>query len=203
MIGNEKFLAFVANAVKNISKGGIQKLWELMVHLGQNEEVFNLLAKLADENDNRLLDDVLKIGTRAIDDLDIILKKGATAEQIVKLRFDVPGMSLSKLRQLPERTGMTPGILVDLFFKKPGMSIPILERLLNIPKMAPSLLLRLVEKEGMTIEILQALLAKCKDPELLAELLDSLDIENFTRDISFAEFQVDVRTVRAVFFKQI
>lgn len=162
---NKQVLAFVVKAIRNVKQGGVERLWAFAAYLSRHEQVFNLLAGLLDK-DSRLLDDVLKIGPNAIDDLDVILAKGATAEQILKLRFEVRGMSIAELRKLLEIKDMAPVLLTKLF-DVPGMSILELKKLLRLKDMTPSLLVELFKNTSFTTTELRTWIAKLRTNQVL------------------------------------
>jgi hypothetical protein len=116
-----------------------------------------------------LWDEVLQIGTRAIDDLDWILGRGTTNQQIAQL-MAVPGMSIAELRKLLSLSGMTPAKLSQLLLNVPGMSIVKLKALLT-GSMTVDRLIWLFNVPGMTIAKLDSLLAKTNMTPVLLETL--------------------------------
>ena len=80
-----------------------------------------------------------------INDLRVILDKGASLEQIIHIRFDVLGMSITELKELLNIDGMSPTLLSELF-DVPGMSIVELIKFLKVRDITPSLLLDVLDK---------------------------------------------------------
>jgi hypothetical protein len=142
-------------------------LSQVVSRIGQSPEVLDALIQV--KGDARLLEEVLKLGPSAIEDLAVILSKGADASQVIRLRFNVPGMTLAELRKLLSLNGMTPNLLEQLLGKL-NNSLSTFKSLLNqCPN--PVLLESLLSQTGNDPQLLLKLLSKYRDPTLLESLL--------------------------------